>query len=79
MLYQLSYQAPWEQGGGKKGIQVLDFFLVPITSEEASYMIIPVEGDDNIATDYNNIMQGCFIREASSEYPVLHVENVDAR
>ena len=23
MLYQLSYQAPWEQGGGKEGIQVL--------------------------------------------------------
>ena len=23
MLYQLSYQAPWEQGGGEEGIQVL--------------------------------------------------------
>ena len=23
MLYQLSYQAPWKQGGGKEGIQVL--------------------------------------------------------
>ena len=23
MLYQLSYQAPWDQGGGEEGIQVL--------------------------------------------------------
>ena len=27
MLYQLSYQAPWEQGGGKEGIQVLSLVL----------------------------------------------------
>ena len=33
MLYQLSYQAPWEQGGGEEGIQVLVLvrLSVPVT------------------------------------------------